>query len=397
MLHHHTGNACETYFKQTDDIKRDAMDHRSTENLFAVVSPGLETVCAEELTALGLPPQEVTAGGVAFAGKLRDVYLANLWLRTASRVLVRFAEFRSRDFPDLYQRAHRLPWGRFIRPEASISFRVTCHSSRLNHTTRIAETLESASTQALGRSTNPVGKNPQMVMVRVVDDQVVISIDSSGELLHRRGYRQAVTVAPLRETLAAGVLMLLGWDVNKPLSDPMCGSGSFLLEGALLARQQAPGLNRSFAFMNWPGFRQGLWDLLSGEAQRAAVEPLLAIGGSDENPKAVAAAKENCQSSGVADQIVIKQLALSEQSVHGGQGLVVCNPPYGKRLDLGENPERYYAVLGRELRRAYPGWQIAMVCPNPAFVKATGLDFKQIANLDNGGIKVGLFTTETAK
>ncbi len=368
------------------------MDHRSTENFYAVVSPGLEKICAAELSALEITPQEVAVGGVAFAGRLRDLYLTNLWLRTASRILVRFAEFRSRDFPDLYRRTYRLPWGRFIRPETSVSFRVTCHTSRLNHTTRIAETLESAVNQALGRSTNPVGKNPQLVMVRIVDDEVVISIDSSGELLHRRGYRQSVTAAPLRETLAAGVLMLLGWNGTMPLADPMCGSGSFLLEGALLARHQAPGLSRSFAFMDWPGYREGLWKLLCGEAQRVEVDVPLAISGADENPKAVAAANENRQRSGASDQIVIDQLPISEQPVHDGQGLVVCNPPYGKRLDLGENPERYYAELGQQLQRAYPGWQLAMICSNPALVKATGLPFKQIASLDNGGLSVGLFT-----
>ena len=369
------------------------MDHRSTEQLYAVVSPGLEDVCSAELPALGIAPQEVTVGGVAFEGRLRELYLANLWLRTASRILVRFAEFRSRDFPDLYRRTHRLPWGRFIQPEASVAFRVTCHASRLNHTSRIAETLESALNQALGRSTNPVGDNPQLVMVRIVDDQVVISIDSSGELLHRRGYRQSVTVAPLRETLAAGVLMLLGWNGTMPLADPMCGSGSFLLEGALLARRRAPGLNRSFAFMNWPGYREGLWKLLCAEAQRQEVDVALAISGADESPKAVAAARENCQRSGVADQVVIDQHCLSEQPVHDGRGVLVCNPPYGKRLDLGENPERYYAELGRQLTRAFPGWQLAMLCSNPALVKATGLPFKQVASLDNGGLTVGLFAT----
>ncbi len=376
------------------------MDHRHTENFYAIVSPGLENVCATELSALEITPQKVDVGGVAFAGRLRDLYRANLWLRTASRILVRFAEFRSRDFPDLYRRGQRLPWGRFIRPETAVSFRVTCHSSRLNHTTRIAETLESALNQALGRSTNPVGSNPQLVLVRIVDDQVVISIDSSGELLHRRGYRQSVTAAPLRETLAAGVLMLLDWNGTVPLVDPMCGSGSFLLEGALLARQQAPGLNRSFAFANWPGYREGLWKLLCDEAKRSEVDVDVQISGADENPEVVTAAIKNCQRSGVADQVRIEQRVLSEQSVrsaqgeHSGQGLVVCNPPYGKRLDLGENPEVYYSELGQQLQRAYPGWQLAMICPDPALVKATGLPFKKIASLDNGGLTVGLFATK---
>lgn len=368
------------------------MDHRSTENLYAIVSPGLENICAAELSALQITPQRVDAGGVAFTGRLRDLYLGNLWLRTASRLLVRFAEFSSRDFPTLYRRALRLPWGRFIRPETAVSFRVTCHSSRLNHTTRIVESLEPAVNQALGRSTNPVSDNPQLVLVRIVNDLVVISIDSSGELLHRRGYRQSVTVAPLRETLAAGVLMLLGWQGTEPLADPMCGSGSFLLEGASLARHHAPGLSRSFAFMNWPGYREGLWKLLCEEAQRQEVNVQIAISGADEDPETVAAANMNRQRSG-AGQIVIEACPLSEQPVHTGRGLVVCNPPYGKRLDLGENPAGYYSEFGRQLQRVYPGWRVAMICPDPALAKATGLPLKLITRLDNGGLSVGLFAT----
>jgi putative N6-adenine-specific DNA methylase len=228
-------------------------------------------------------------------------------------------------------------------------------------------------------------------MVRIVDDQVVLSVDSSGELLHRRGYRQSVTAAPLRETLAAGVLRLLNWNGKEALADPMCGSGSFLLEGALLARHQAPGLKRSFAFMNWPGYREGLWTLLCDEAQRETVGIEAAISGADENPEVITATKDNCLRSGVADQVVIEQRSLSEQPVRDGQGLVVCNPPYGKRLSLGDNPEHYYAELGKQLKRAYPDWRLAILCPDPALVRATGLPFKQIANLDNGGLAVGLF------
>ncbi len=370
------------------------MDHRRTENFYAVVSPGLENVCAKELTALEMPPQQVSAGGVAFTGRLRDLYRANLCLRTASRILVRFAEFHSRDFPDLFRKTLKLPWGRFIRPDTPVAFRVTCHASRLNHTVRIAETLESSLNQALGRSTNPAGGNPQLVMVRIVDDQVVLSIDSSGELLHRRGYRQSVTAAPLRETLAAGVLMLLGWHGQQPLADPMCGSGSFLFEGAMLARRQAPGLSRSYAFMHWPGFREGLWRLLCDEVRRGEVEPGILLQGADESPEAVAAAEDNLQNGAFANQVSIEQRPLAAQQVQAGPGLVVCNPPYGKRLSLDGSPEDYYADFGRELQRVYPGWQVALICPDPALAKATGLPFRQIATLDNGGLKVGLFTTQ---
>jgi putative N6-adenine-specific DNA methylase len=371
------------------------MDHRRTENFYAIVSPGLENVCAKELTALEILPQQVTPGGVAFAGRLRELYHANLWVRTASRILVRFAEFHSRDFPDLYRKAQKLPWGRFIRPESPVAFRVTCHASRLNHTVRIAETLESSLNQALGRSTNPAGDKPQLVLARIVEDQVVLSIDSSGELLHRRGYRHSVTAAPLRETLAAGVLMLLGWHGTVPLADPMCGSGSFLFEGALLVQRQAPGLNRSFAFMHWPGFREGLWKLLCDQARRGEIEAGITLRGADENPEAVAAANDNLHNCTFASRIAIEQCALAAQPVQAGLGLVVCNPPYGKRLSLDDNPEAYYAELGRQLQRVYPGWQVAMICPDPALAKTTGLPFRQIATLDNGGLTVGLFTTDS--
>lgn len=369
------------------------MDHRRTENFYIVVSPGLEDTCAAELNAIGIPPLRIDKGGIACTGRLRELYLANLWLRTASRVLVRFAECRSRDFPDLYRKTKRLPWGRFIHAETPVAFRVACHGSRLNHSTRVAETLESALNRALGRNANPTGKDPQLVMVRIVEDVVTISIDTSGELLHRRGYRKTVTAAPLRETLAAGVLMLLDWQGHEALVDPMCGSGSFLLEGALLARRQAPGLNRLFAFMAWPGYRPGLWTLLCDEAQRGQLDNQVSISGYDANPAAVATAHDNCERSGNSERVRIDQRPLADQPVHDGRGLVVCNPPYGKRLELEGNPKVCYRDIGSHLVRVYPGWRKAMLCPDPALVKATGLYFRQVTELDNGGLRVGLFVT----
>lgn len=369
------------------------MDHRSVESFFVVVAPGLEEICAAELAALGLGPLAVEPGGIAFSGRLRELYLANLHLRTASRILVRFAEFTCSDFPELFRRGVRLPWGRFLRPEMAVTFRVTCRTSRLGHSERVAETLTDAVNRALGRSLNAAGVSPQLILVRIVDDRVVLSLDSTGELLHRRGYRQAVTVAPLRETLAAGVLQLLDWDGTTPLADPMCGSGSFLAEGALLARRRAPGLDRSFACMNWPGWREGLWALLCDEARRAEVPSDILIEGADESLEAVAAAVENCRRYGVDDQVTISCRPLSAQAVHAGGGLVVCNPPYGKRLAPDVDLRVIYRDLGLQLRRAYPDWRLAMICPPGELPAATGLDLRQIARLDNGGLAVGLFAT----
>lgn len=369
------------------------MDQRRTENFYVVVSPGLEKTCAAELAALGIAPRQIDKGGIAWTGRLRELYLANLWLRTASRVLLRLAECRSRDFPDLHRKALRLPWGRFIHPDTPVALRVTCHASRLSHTRRVAETLESALNRTIGRTANPVGRDPQLVMARIVDDVVTISIDTSGELLHRRGYRSSVTAAPLRETLAAGILMLLDWQRSEALVDPMCGSGSFPVEAAMLARRQAPGRNRTFAFMAWPGYRAGLWQLLCDEAQRGQLDDAVQISGYDTDPAAMAAARDNCARSGNAERVYFDRLSLAEQPIHDGRGLVLCNPPYGKRLELAGDQLACYRDIGRQLGRSYPGWRKALLCPDPDLVAATGLPFRQVAELDNGGLRVGLFAS----
>ncbi len=196
------------------------MDHRSVEQFYVVVAPGLEQVCADELAALGIAVPATGSGGIGFTGRLADLYRANLQLRTASRVLVRFGRLRCRSFPDLYQQAARLPWGRFVRAGTSPQWRVTCRNSRLMHTGRLAETLAAAVDHAMGRATQPPGVNGQLMLARLVDDVMELSVDSSGELLHRRGYRTSVAAAPLRETLAAGVLQLLGWNGDRAAGRP---------------------------------------------------------------------------------------------------------------------------------------------------------------------------------
>jgi putative N6-adenine-specific DNA methylase len=363
------------------------------EQFFAVVAPGLEEVCAAELRALGMAEVRTVGGGVDFEGHRRDLYRANLWLRTASRVLVRIAEARCTSFPELFQKSVRLPWGKFLRPGAPYQVRVSSQRSRLMHTDRIATTVAEGVARALGSSVPVEEEGAQRIQVRLQDDRATFSVDSSGELLHRRGYRQETGHAPLRETLAAGMLMLLDWHGQEPLLDPMCGSGTLLIEGGLLATGQPPGAQRTFAFMDWPRYRPGLWQALLAEAARDR-RPLGAfLQGSDHSDAALAAARRNAERSGLADiDWQLRELAFLPSMA--GSGLLVCNPPYGERLGAGSDLRPLYRQLGQICRRSLPGWRVAILSPDERLVRTTGLPMRRIAALNNGGIAVALYTSE---
>lgn len=360
--------------------------------LFAVTAPGLEGVCAAEMQGLGLQSVVPEVGGVAFVGGLRELYLANLWLRSATRVLVRVGEIRAKAFPEFYQRAVRLPWGSFIRPGIPLCVRASSHSSRLVHSGRIAETLVAAVSHALGTLATS-SSDGQLLIARFVDDCCQLSIDSSGELLHRRGYREEGGVAPLRETLAAGILLQLGWQGEVPLADPLCGSGTFLIEGAMLAARLPSGGRRNFAFMHWPGYRPGLWQALLGESGRLARQETVALIGSDRDRAIIAAAARNAVRAGVASRIAFSVADLAELPARGGPGLVVVNPPYGERIGTASALSAFFARLGQDLPRAFPGWRIALLAPEARLAKATRLPLHPLARLQNGGLSVGLYAT----
>ncbi len=360
---------------------------KSVEECFAVTAPGLEEVCAKESALLGLEEVRIAPGGVAFRGDLRALYRANLWLRTAGRVVVRLGELGCRDFPDLHKKALRLPWGRFIRPGTALRVRAMSRRSRLVHTGRIEETVADAAARALGAQAL---QGEQLVLVRMEDDRCVISIDSSGELLHRRGYRLHGGAAPLRETLAAGLLGLLQWQGEAPLLDPMCGSGTIAVEGALLARRMAPGRHRSFAFMQWPGWRPGLWEALQAEADRAVRSAAQRIVASDGAPAVLHEARRNAERAGVGAQIDFHCRDLADVVPGGEGGLVLCNPPYGERLGAAQDLRPLFRTLGG-LGRRFGGWQVAFLAPDEAPARATGLPVIPVARLSNGGIGVTLF------
>jgi len=361
--------------------------------LFAVTAPGLEAVCATELAALAMAGVRPVAGGVEFAGDFRDLYRANLWLRTASRVIVRFGRFRSRDFPELYRKALQLPWGRFVKPGSRVRVRATSHRSRLQHTGRIAATVNEAIDRVLGRAASGADGPEQLILVRFEEDLCHVSVDSSGELLHRRGYREETAHAPLRETLAAGLLLQLGWDGTEPLLDPMCGSGTLVIEAALLAGNRPPGAARQFAFMRWPRYRPGVWQALLAEAARGERALTVSLRGADRDAGALAAARRNAGRAGVLGSIDFRPGEVAQTPPAGGRGLLLCNPPYGERLGRQEDLRPLFRALGEVCRRQLPGWRVAFLSPDEALARSTGLPLRPLALLSNGGIAVTLWAT----
>ncbi|WP_303721933.1 class I SAM-dependent RNA methyltransferase [Malonomonas rubra] len=357
-------------------------------SFFAVTPPGFEPVCAHELDRLGLTDVHLLAGGVEFSGGLQELYLANLWLRSAGRVLVRVGNVQARDFPTLYKRLLRLPWGSFIKPGTDPVIRATCHRSRLSHSGRVAETCQQAIRKALGAAES--SSMQAAIYLRLEDDRCQVSIDSTGDLLHRRGYRQANVAAPLRENLAAGCLLTLGYDGSVPLIDAMTGSGTFAIEAALIARNLAPGAARKFAFMGWPKYRSGLWNQLLLEAQQAerpALESILAI---DSNPKAIIAAQKNMEAAHLFDDIALHCQRIQELSPPQVSGLIICNPPYGERLGRTAALQALYKDLGRIYGETFSSWRGAMVCPDSALARSTGVPFTATIRFSNGGIRVAL-------
>jgi len=234
---------------------------------------------------------------------------------------------------------------------------------------------------------------PQRVVVRLVSDQCTISLDSSGALLHQRGYRLATGKAPLRETLAAGMLLASGWDRQAPLLDPFCGAGTIAIEAALLALNVAPGRARHFAFMDWPDADGRLWERLVGEAAAAELAPGKVLAwASDRDAGAVEAARANAARAGVSAAIDLSQRAISDLAAPPGPGWVVTNPPYGLRLAESRDLRNLYARFGQVLRQRCPGWRLALLSSDPRLEHATRLEFdvsRRLA-LVNGGVPVRL-------
>ena len=364
---------------------------------FAAVAPGLETLALAEARALGLPAVE-EEGGFGWTGDLRSVITANVGLRIASRVLVRLDSFEATSFADLERRAKRVAWGTVVRTGDDVRFRVTCKKSRLYHSDAVAQRLADALVRTVPgvRVLKHAGDEETgsdeatLFVVRFFKDRCLISVDTSGALLHRRGYRMATAKAPLRETLAAALLAASGWDGVAPLVDPLCGSGTIAIEGAWMARGIAPGAHRSFAVERWPGVSEALGREVRAElaAGTRSSAPGVILG-SDRDAGAIEAARGNAARAGVADDVAFAVHALSAAPMPAHErGWIVTNPPYGVRVGESDRVRDLWAQLGKVLRARAPGWEVALLSPDQALERQLGFPLRMAARTTNGGIPV---------
>ena len=390
---------------------------------FASTGPGLESIAAGELKALGVRGQQ-EIGGVAFSADLQRLYEANLWLRTATRVLVRLGSFHASTFYELERRAKQLPWAEFLPASGKVRLRVTCRKSKLYHSDAVGERVLSAIAGSASRAieaseetdaedadasetvdapdheSESGRESGQLFVVRLVNDECEVSADSSGELLHKRGYRQEIAKAPLRETIAAAMVLASGWKGNEPLLDPMCGSGTIPIEAALIARKIAPGLRRNFQFMDWSGFEAERWNRALEEARAAVTDFSGEIFGSDRDAGAVRASARNAERAGVSENVRFSPEAVSGSIASIGDsardsGWILTNPPYGVRVGESDDLRNLYAKLGSALK-SKPGWRLGVLTSDSALVRQTGLSLRPRFSTSNGGIPVSYFVSEKA-
>ncbi|MEM1129726.1 MAG: class I SAM-dependent RNA methyltransferase [Pseudomonadota bacterium] len=363
--------------------------------IFLAAPPGLEAVLAGEAREQGFANPTTSAGGVTVQGDWPEVWRANLELRCASRVLVRIGAFRAFHLAQLDKRARRFPWGDVLRADVPVRVEATCRRSKIYHAGAATQRIARAITEELGA---PVSEEAGLrVLARIDDNLVTLSIDTSGDPLHRRGHKVVVGKAPLRETLAAAFLRQCGYDGNGPVVDPMCGAGTFVLEAAEIAAALPPGRSRSFAFETLATFDPAGWEAMRKAGSGAAAPAGTArFWGYDRDAGAISMSRENAKRAGVTDAVAFAQQPISDlQRPEGPPGLVIVNPPYGGRIGNKKLLYALYGTLGQVLKERFAGWKVGLVTSEPSLARATGLPFHAPgAPVPNGGIRVHLYRTD---
>ncbi|MGF7175583.1 THUMP domain-containing class I SAM-dependent RNA methyltransferase [Azospirillum doebereinerae] len=364
--------------------------------IFVVTAPGLEAALCAELQAAGFRDPTPGLGGVTIRGGWPEVWRANLTIRGAVRVLARVAAFRALHLAQLDKRARKVAWGELLRADVPFRVEASCKASRIYHAGAAAQRIERAIREELGA---PVSKEAEIcVKARIDDDLCTISVDTSGESLHKRNHKDAVHKAPMRETMASLFLRQCGYDGTEPVVDPMCGSGTFVIEAAEIAIGLQPGRSRSFAFEQLASLDPAAWQALRGAgggATASPASPAIRFHGSDRDAGAVAMSRANAARAGVAELTAFRHHAVSDLTPPDGPpGLVIVNPPYGGRIGEKKPLHPLYQALGQTLLARFSGWRVGIVTTDASLAQATGLPFDTPAPpVLNGGLRVTLHRT----
>ena len=350
----------------------------------------------QELAGLDISASAVP-GGVSFAGGWEHCYRANLWSRIASRILWRTAEFDYRNEHELYDAVKRLDWPRYFRVERTLRVNVTAQKSPLKSlefaTLRIKDAVCDRFRDALGKRPSIDRTSPDVRVHAFLESaRATLYLDTSGEPLFKRGWRAGAADAPLRENLAAGILMLTGWKPEEPLLDPMCGGGTFLVEAGVMARGRAPGAKRRFGFEQLTAFDPALWERIRNEARGAEHSPSLYA--SDTDPKALNATRRNLAEAGVERWVQLERSDVLERAAPAAGGVMVMNPPYGERMGSADELARFYPALGNALKQRFAGWRCYIFTADLRLPKLIRLEPSRRIPLWNGALECRLYEFE---
>ena len=356
---------------------------------------GLEGLCAEELRRLGLPEVKAENGRVGCKARPADIPRVNLNLRTGERVLLVVGRYHAADFEALFEGAKALPWEEFIPREGAFPVKGYSLNSQLHALPAIQSVLKKALAARLGQKygmdTLPETGALYQVQFSLMHDEITLMLDTTGAGLHKRGYRAVGVVAPLRETLAAAMVLLSRYRGKDPFCDPFCGSGTIAIEAALIAKNRAPGLNRAFSAQRWKWLDSGLWLQAADEAMDKEYHGDYDIWGGDIDPKAVAIARDNAVKADVEDVVRFEVADATKFHRDAPVGRVVTNPPYGERILEKREAEDLYRAFGKAVRTLPEGWKVSVLSSHTEFERTFGRTADKKRKLYNGMLKCDLF------
>lgn len=370
-----------------------AMNAPKRFEIFCAAPPGLEPVLQAEVSELGFPDPSVTPGGITFQGGWPDVWRANLQVRGTGRVLARIGGFPVFHLAQLDKRARKFPWADTLRSDVPVRVEVTCKRSKIYHAGAAKQRIETALSDAFGVPVSPLAE--LQVKARIEDNFCTFSVDTSGAPLHKRGHKEEVGKAPMRETLASLFLRQCGYSGSEPVVDPMCGSGTFVIEAAELAMGLMPGRDRSFAFEHLTSFDATAWHRMRED--NTANETSARFLGFDRDQGAIRMSIANATRAGVDALCAFEcQPITALQRPEGPPGLVIVNPPYGARIGNKKMLYGLYSALGERLKSGFVGWRAGIVTSEAGLARATGLTFKKGGSpVPLGGLKIQLYQTDT--